>query len=286
MLKLKKNKGIPTNLDEKAFNTFILPYLPVGKRGPKPKISSIKTFSYIMFFLYTGCQWHMIPIEKDASGEPEIHYSTLHKRFRQWQAHGSFDHIFLNSVDLLHTKGLLDLDVLHGDGTTTAAKKGGDNIGFNGHKHMKGDKVVAISDRNGNVIAPFVAAPGNQNESPMFKDALHSLKVTAKAIGFSLIGLIMSLDGVFDSRANRKMIFNAGMTPNIPENKRNRKNTKRGRKRTFSEDIFAERFEIIERIFAWEDKFKRLLVRFERISKLHYALKLLAYTMINLRHFV
>jgi len=49
--------------------------------------------------------------------------------------------------------------------------------------------------------------------------------------------------------------------------------------------IFQERFQTIERVFAWEDKFKRLLMRFERISKLHYALKTLAYTMINLRHF-
>lgn len=36
---------------------------------------------------------------------------------------------------------------------------------------------------------------------------------------------------------------------------------------------------------SWEDKFKRLLLRFERISGLHYALKSLAYNMINLRHF-
>jgi hypothetical protein len=38
--------------------------------------------------------------------------------------------------------------IIHGDGTTTAAKKGGDNIGFNGHKKIKGDKVVAFCDRN------------------------------------------------------------------------------------------------------------------------------------------
>ena len=62
---------------------------------------------------------------------------------------------------------LLDVTVIHGDGTTTAAKKGGDNIGFSGHKTMKGDKVVAFCDRNCNVIAPFVSAPGNRNESPM-----------------------------------------------------------------------------------------------------------------------
>ena len=34
----------------------------------------------------------------------------------------------------LHQAELLDVSIIHGDGTTTAAKRGGDNIGFNGHK--------------------------------------------------------------------------------------------------------------------------------------------------------
>ena len=130
-----------------------------------------------------------------------------------------------------------------------------------------------------------MTAPGNQNESPLFPHALKPLRTIAKSVGFKLKGSIMSLDGIYDSRSNRKMIFNHGMTPNIPENQRNRKNTKRGRKRVFEPGIFTERFFTIERVFGWEDKFKRLLIRFERISKLHYALKTVAYTMINLRHF-
>ena len=81
------------------------------------------------------------------------------------------------------------------------------------------------------------------------------------------------------------MIFNAGMVPNINENKRNRKSKKRGRKRLFDQIIFKERFRTIERVFSWEDKFKRLLLRFEYHSIYHYAMKLMAYTMINLRHF-
>jgi hypothetical protein len=32
-------------------------------------------------------------------------------------------------------------------------------------------------------------------------------------------------------------------------------------------------------------QFRRLLLRFERLSQLHYAFKTLAYAMINLRHF-
>ncbi|MES2355663.1 MAG: hypothetical protein V4568_14940 [Pseudomonadota bacterium] len=151
---------------------------------------------------------------------------------------------------------------------------------------MKGDKVVAFCDRNCHVIAPFVSAPGDRNESPLLREAaLPQLTRIAQAIGIDLQGAIVSVDGTYACRPNRKAIFNRGMIPNINENPRGRKTTKRGRKPLFDAQIFKERFNTIERIFAWEDKFKRLLRRFEQISDLHYAFKTLAYTMINLRHF-
>ena len=87
-----------------------------------------------------------------------------------------------------------------------------------------------------------------------------------------ITGAVISLDGAYDSKKNRKMIFNAGMVPNINENKRNRKSKKRGRKRLFDQSIFKERFRTIERVFSWEDKFKRLLLRFEYHSIHHYHL--------------
>jgi len=49
---------------------------------------------------------------------------------------------FEGSVSQLHQKEYLDISVIHGDGTTTAAKKGGDNLGFSGHKHFKGIKLL------------------------------------------------------------------------------------------------------------------------------------------------
>ena len=58
-----------------------------------------------------------------------------------------------------------------------------------------------------------------------------------------------------------------------------------GRKPFFDAAICKERFNTIERVFGWKDKFRRLLLRFERLSQLHYAFKTLAYAMINLRHF-
>ena len=110
------------------------------------------------------------------------------------------------------------------------------------------------------------------------------MKKLAKQVGLDLRGAYLNLDGGFDSTRNRKMIFNAGMIPNIKENLRNRKRNKRGRKRLFNAAIHALRLRV-ERTFAWEDKFKRLLLRFERIQQRHYGMKVMAYTLINLRAF-
>jgi transposase len=285
MAKSVQSRAIPTELSLDQFRQFVLPHLTVGRRGPAPKLSLHALFNYILKLLYMGCQWKELPIEKDAEGQPEIHYTRIYGAFRRWQADGCFDIIFTAVVLKLHQTGLLDMSIIHGDGTTTAAKKGGDNIGFNGHKKIKGDKIVAFCDRNCNVIAPFVAAPGNHNESPLLRAALPNVMRIAHSVSLDLQGTIVSLDGVYDCRRNRKAIFNRGMVPNINANPRGRKFAKRGRRPLFNAEIFKERFDTIERVFGWEDKFRRLLLRFERLSELHYAFKTLAYTMINLRHF-
>jgi transposase len=278
-------RALPTQLGLAQFEQFVLPHLSIGRRGPAPKLGLHKIFNYILLLLYLGCQWKELPIQKDGEGRPEIHYTRIYSAWRRWEADGCIDAIFTGSVVQLHRDNLLDITVLHGDGTTTAAKKGGDNIGDSGHKKMKGDKVVAFCDRQCNVIAPFVAAPGNRNESLLLRKALPEVTRIARMVGMDLHGTIVSLDGVYDCRLNRKAIFNRGMIPNINPNSRGRKRPKRGRKPFFEPAIFDERLHTIERVFAWEDKFRRLLLRFDRLSQLHYAFKTLAYTMINLRHY-
>jgi hypothetical protein len=134
------------------------------------------------------------------------------------------------------------------------------------------------------VLAPLPVAPVNEADTVLLPDGLKALKRVAKEVGLDLKGAYPNLDGGFDSTRNRKMIFNAGLIPNIKENPRNRKATKRGRKRLFDATIHGLRMRV-ERTFAWEDKCKRLLLRFERIQQRHYGMKVLSYTLINLRSF-
>jgi transposase len=279
------NRSIPVQLSESEFNEFIFKHLPEQMQKRHYRVSRYKIFNYILKFLYMGCQWKMLPIEMDVTRRPEIHYSQVFRVFQAWLNTGTLLKIFESSVFTLAQENLLDTSVTHGDGTTTMAKKGGDCLGFSGHKHMKSEKIVAFVDRNCNVLSPMVVAPGNRHEGPLFEKAFGFLKNILKRIGKSLQETVVSLDSAYDSKVNRKMVFNAGMIPNIKKNPRNRQKTKRGRKRIYDEAIFDERFRTVERVFAWEDKFKRLLLRFERISLHHFGLKLLAYTMINLRHF-
>lgn len=115
---------IPTSLSEKEFNEFVLPHLKAGKRGPKKKLSFFKLFNYILYLMHTGCQWENIPIDKDIGGKREIHYTNIYSAFKFWVKHGCFDRVFEASVARLFQAKMLDISILHGDGTCTAAKKG------------------------------------------------------------------------------------------------------------------------------------------------------------------
>jgi hypothetical protein len=73
------------------------------------------------------------------------------------------------------------------------------------------------------VLAPLPVAPVNEADTVLLPEGVKALKRVAKLTGLALNGSYLNLDGGFDSKANRKVIFTAGMIPNIKENPRNRK---------------------------------------------------------------
>jgi hypothetical protein len=115
---------IPVTLSLAEFNQFVLPHLLKGTRGPDKKISFFKLFNYILKLMYTGCQWSEIPIEKNEFGKPEIHYTRIFRAFQFWVRGDCFDKIFTSTVLKLFEAKMLDTSIIHGDGTSTIAKKG------------------------------------------------------------------------------------------------------------------------------------------------------------------
>jgi transposase len=144
--------------------------------------------------------------------------------------------------------------------------------------------VIALVDNHGYVLSPLTIAPVNEVDLMLLPQGLKDLKRVTRAAGLELTSAGVNRDAGFDSKANRKCLFNAGLTPTIKENPRNRQKPKPGRRRFFDAVRYTLRF-TVERTFAWEDKFKRLLLRFETTQIRHLGFKLLAFTLINLREF-
>jgi transposase len=275
---------IPVQLSEHEFTAFILPHLSMPRRGPKCTLGYHRVFNLILWLLYTGMQWQCLPVPIDTNGNPVIHYTTVYKVFARWADDGPLWQAFVSSVRHLAAEQQLSISACcMAMGPTPWPKKGGMGLGSRGtntkraRQSSPSSTIMATSSRLSRwrlSMRPTWSLP----------EGLRALKKVAKEVNLDLRGAYLNLDGGFNSTHNRKCMFNAGMIPNIKENPRNRKGTKRGRKRLFNTVIHALRMRV-ERTFAWEDKFKRLLLRFERIQQRHYGLKVMAYTLINLRAF-
>lgn len=126
----------------------------------------------------------------------------------------------------------------------------------------------------------------NVSDITLLKNSLKHLKKTARIIGIDLTGIEFNLDSGFDSKKNRKIIWNARMKPNIFENVRNRNTSKpkKGRPRYYNIKSYKKRF-AVERTFAWEDCYRSLVIRYDRKYSNYMGRKTLSYTLINLRHF-
>ena len=75
-----------------------------------------------------------------------------------------------------------------------------------------------------------------------------------------------------------------GMIPVIRPNRRGTKDEKKLEKMfdNFNEPIYKKRF-TIERTFAWQDTYRKLAVRYEKLEATHTGFKYLAYSLVNLR---
>jgi transposase len=274
---------ISTKITEEDFNYHIRPCLSTAKRGFVSKIPLFKVFNYILYRLHTGCQWHQLPLAPDPHHpeKSEISYHAVYYHFRKWSADGSLETVW--QLSILIIEEALDLSELNLDGTHSMAKKGGDSVAYQGRKKAKTSNILPMMDANGYIVASTDIIEGNRHDAFDLKEQLQSAFKFLKRLGLDIHGAFFNADSAFDTQAARKTCFNHGLVPNIPENKRGRKKAKKGRPRLYNKDVYKRRF-VAERSFAWVDKFKSLLIRFERKDTYFFGAHAIAFAMINLRH--
>lgn len=275
--------AIPTSVTEDQFREHILPFVSTARRGFVSSIPLYRIFNYILYRLHTGCQWEEVPIapKVEKPAEKEISWWAVYHPFRKWSRDGSLERVWQHSVQMVKEK--LDLSVLNLDGSHALAKKGGEAVAYQGRKKARTSNILPITDHNGYIIATTDIVAGNHNDAFNLKPHLQAAFKAIKRLGLSITAALFNADSAFDTLAARKVCFNHHVIPNIVENKRNRQSTKPGRKRFFNDVIYKDRF-ASERTFAWIDKFRALLVRFD-IKKIYFmGSHFLAFALINMRN--
>jgi len=158
---------------------LVWPHLSKGRRGPARKLSAHAIFNYILQLLYLGRQWKELPIDKDRHWHPEIHYTRIYRAVRRWGPDGCFDALFEGSVCKLHQDNRLDRALFTAMAPQARSRRAATTSASAGTRRSRGCNFVALCDRNCNLIAPFVSAPGNRNESPLLREALPQLTCIA-----------------------------------------------------------------------------------------------------------
>lgn len=231
---------------------------------------------------------HGLPVEPvtrpgrtQPSRKKEISWQAVYYHWRKWSADGSLERVWQYSLQTIQSE--LDLSQLNLDGSHAIAKKGGESVAYQHRKRAKTSNILPIIDANGFVVASTGIVAGNHHDAFCLKAHLQAAFKAMKRLGLTIAGALFNADSAFDTRDGRKVCFNHAVIPNIAENKRNRKTTKRGRKRLFNAEVYKQRF-TSERSFAWIDKFRALLIRFDRKDANFLGGHYIAFAMINLRH--
>jgi transposase len=267
------------NLTKAEIENCILPFIPKNKRGFKCRFNICDIFKCIVHKLKTGCQWKYLFVAIE-SIRPPFSWQTVYYYYRKWCREHVFEEMFRTYV--LLQKNKLDTEKLNLDGTHSLVKKHAQSVGYQHRKKAKTSNILIMTDGRGIPIASGGILSGNHNDLYEVVTQYGAMIKQINACGICVHNSMQNADKGFDSKSLRRAIQRRKMTPNIKENTRRRKNTKRGRKRDFNEHVYHTRF-VNERCFAWIDSFRTLLIRFDTLDNVWLNWHYLAFSLILLK---
>jgi len=265
-------------LDKDMIELEIVPYLPVTKRGFKPRVPLYEIINAILYKLKTGVQWEYLPVESLFCNE-KLHYKTVFGHYRKWCLQDVWKSCWIQT--LKNNKSNIDLSSGDLDGSHTTALKGGQQVGYQGRKKRKTTNALYLTDRQGLPLAMSEPVSGNHNDLFDIEVSFEEVLGTLEQAEISVDGLFINADAGFDSQKLRDKCENKGIIANICPNRRN---GNADADHYFDEKLYKERYSV-ERTNAWMDGFRSLLNRFDTTITSWKGFNFLAFIVIGLKKF-
>lgn len=243
----------------------IQPLLPEKQkkspRGRKP-LNPYKVASGIYYVLRTGCQWKAVP-NCFGSG------SSIHKYFQEWNDYGVFQSFWQNGLLYYDEKVGIKWKWQSIDSSMVKSPLGGENTGKNPTDRAKlGTKRSIIVDGKGIPIS-LVVKGANVHDSKIVEENLDNIMV--RKYHKSVYLDHFCADKGYDSFYVELLVISEGLNPMICRRKTKNRFTKKWKRWT------------VERSFSWFNKFRKILIRWEKRSENYEGLMNFVCGIITLR---
>jgi putative transposase len=238
---------------------------PGGGRKPQDRR---KVFEGILYVLRTGCQWKAAP--KGDCGSA----SSVHQYFLEWQAAGAFEQLWC--------AGLLEYDGLEGiarewqslDGAMVKAPLALESVGRNpAGRGKNGSKRSLLVDGRG-VPLSMVLSGANTHDVKLLAAALDGLVVKRPGEGSPRQN--RCLDAGYVGGPAKREVEERGYVPHV------RPRGEEIADKDKNPDFKARRW-VVEVCHSWFNRFRKLLVRYEKMDRSYLGLLMLAASVIVLR---
>lgn len=229
----------------------LLPPRPAHRFGSHiPRVDDRRARDAIFFVLRTGCQWNALNATGICSS------SSAHRRFQEWTAAGVFVNLWATGLREYDELKGLDWEWLAMDGAMTKAPLGGERVGRNPTDRGKlGTKRSLLVEASG--IPVGLAVEGaNRHDKEVAEATLESIPVERpeptpdRPQG-------MCLDKGYDYDDTRELVGEFGFTAHVRARGEEAKALKR-------EAGFKARRWVVERTHSWMNRFRRVLIRWEK----------------------
>lgn len=249
------------------------PVLPVHPNlhrfgGGRPRVPDRRCAAAIFYVLRTGCQWAALQAT-DLCAK-----STAHARFQEWVQAGVFLHLWQAGVARFDELCGIEWSWLSMDGAMTKAPLGGEQTGPNPTDRGKsGVKRSLLTEGHGVPIGVAVAG-ANRTDMKLVRTTLESI-VVERPEPTAEDPQGMCMDKGYDFAEVRATLEEFGFTTHI----RARGEEARALRAEAGER--ARRW-VVERAHSWLNRFRRLLVRWDKepanyLGLLHFACALIAF---------
>src|SRR5262249_7610377 len=244
---------------------------PLGCHNPR--VDDRKAMDAIFFVLRTGCQWNALNATSICSS------SSAHRRFQEWVNAGVFARLWQLGLAEYDALEEIDWAWLSMDGAMTKAPLGGESTGKNPTAAgRRGDRGRWWGGGEGGRGGGGIGGP-NRHDKKLVEATIDSIPVERPA-PTPEHPQGMCLDKGYDYANTRELVREFGFTAHVRARGEEAQAIKR-------EAGFRARRWVVERTHSWMNRFRRILVRWEKkplnyLDLLHFACALITYRSCDL----